>query len=93
MPVPAELGFALREHHNVPGAHVDLLLAPRADVAFQRLERVDTADLHRFVGAGDGAHARFWLTPFRVSHPGRSVGDARCRLTAPSHVQAIPGIR
>lgn len=83
MPVAAKFRFALREHHQVTGADLDLLLAARAGVTLLRLERVDPAYLHRFVGTGAGAHIRFWLTPLRASHPGRSVGDARGRLTAP----------
>src|SRR5437868_203961 len=45
VPVPAQVGGVEGDDDQMAGADGDLLVAPRADVGLQRLERMDQPDL------------------------------------------------
>lgn len=61
VPVAPVIGIAQRHDHEVRGARVDVVGAPRADVGLTRLERVDEADVERVVVRaayrGNAAHS------------------------------------
>ena len=56
VPVPAEVGRVVGNHHHVADTDVDLLVAAGAQVALRRLERMDHPNLDVVAYRGIRAH-------------------------------------